>query len=296
MTPARPALLCFGEILWDFLPAGRFPGGAPFNVAYHLHRHGADVQVVSAVGRDLLGDELRQRLQDWGLPTADIARHPDLPTGRVRATVSAGGDASYDIVTGVAWDRITLTTDLLNRARHARGLIYGSLAQRSAHNQAVLAQLLAALPAKAWRIFDVNLRPPHDDLALVRRLATKATLLKLNAAEAARLVANQPESPGREEADARALASQTGCSIVCITAGARGAGLLRADRWHWEPGCPVTVADTVGAGDAFLAALVSSLMAGNHPDAASLARACRLGEWVASRPGATPDYDTAPAC
>ncbi len=290
MTAARPSLLCFGEILWDFLPAGLFPGGAPFNVAYHLHRQGTGVLVVSAVGCDLLGDELRRRLQGWGLDTAGIARHPDLPTGHVRATVSARGDASYEIVTNVAWDRITLTEEVLRRAHAAGGLIYGSLSQRSPSNLAALHQVLAALPADAWRIFDVNLRPPHDDPALVFRLAAGATLLKLNSAEAARLVSNQSESAGREEADARALFARTGCPIVCITAGARGAGLLRHDRWHWETGRTVAVADTVGSGDAFLAALVISLMESKQSDAASLARACRIGEWVATQHGATPEY------
>jgi len=290
MTAARPSLFCFGEILWDFLPAGLFPGGAPFNVAYHLHPRGTGGLVVSAVGSDLLGDELRRGLEGWGLDTAGIARHPDLPTGHVRATVSAHGDASYEIVTDVAWDRITLTEEVLRRAHTAGGLIYGSLSQRSPSNVDALHQLLAALPAGAWRIFDVNLRPPHDTPALVFRLAAGATLLKLNSAEAARLVANLPESPGREESDARALAARTGCPTVCITAGARGAGLLRAGHWHWETGRPVAVADTVGSGDAFLAALVISLIEAKRTDAESLARACRIGEWVATQHGATPEY------
>ncbi|MBP6506535.1 MAG: carbohydrate kinase [Opitutaceae bacterium] len=294
MPAPRPTLLCFGEILWDFLPAGRFPGGAPFNVAYHLHRHGTHARVASAVGRDALGDELLQRLTHWGLSPAGIARHGDLPTGRVNATISDHGDATYEIVREVAWDRIEATPSILQEARSADGLIYGSLAQRSAFNQATLDRLLTALPAKAWRIFDINLRPPHDDAALVQRLARHATLLKLNAAEAARLVSGAPESPGREETDARAFAATTGCSTVCITSGARGAGLLRAGKWHWEPGRAVNVVDTVGAGDAFLAALVSHLLPGSLADAACLARACRIGEWVASQRGATPEYTTAP--
>lgn len=294
MRTSRPTLLCFGEILWDFLPQGLFPGGAPFNVAYHLHRQGADVKVVSAVGRDLLGNELLRRLNTWGLSTDGIAQHADLPTGFVRATVSPGGDASYEIVTDVAWDRIEAAAPVLTTAAHADGFIYGSLAQRSPANRAALNQLFASLPAEAWRIFDINLRPPHDDLALVRELARHATLLKLNAAEAARLAANAAETPGREEADARTLAAQTGCGFICITAGARGAGLLRDGRWHWEPGRPVQVADTVGAGDAFLATLTNQLLA-SQSSAACLARACRVGEWVATQPGATPDYAKAPA-
>ncbi len=290
MNGARPSLLCFGEILWDFLPAGLFPGGAPFNVAYHLHRQGANVTVVSAVGRDVLGTELRRRLTGWGLDPAGIAEVADLPTGYVRATISASGDATYEIVTDVAWDRIALPASVLERARSARGLIFGSLALRSGSNREALQELLAALPRAAWRVFDVNLRAPFDDSALVLQLATSATLLKLNASEAARLAAGAAESPGREEADARALASKTGCPLVCITAGERGAGLLKDGRWFWEQGRPVQVADTVGAGDAFLAALVLQLLRDPQAPATALAHACRTGEWVASRHGATPEY------
>lgn len=291
MTDPKPTILCFGEILWDFLPAGLFPGGAPFNVAYHLHRHGADVKLVSAVGRDLLGDELLRRIKAWGLSTDTIALHQGLPTGYVRAELSAQGDATYDITTSVAWDQIVTDQDSLQPAMSARALVFGSLSQRSVFNRAALDRLLATLPAEAWRVFDVNLRPPHDDLPLVRELAGKSTLLKLNAAEAARLVDGGEETAGREEADARALANQFGPDTVCITAGARGAGLLRGGQWHWEPGREVTVADTVGAGDSFLASLLSGLIAGRLTDAACLRHATRLGEWVASQRGATPDYN-----
>lgn len=290
MTDPKPTILCFGEILWDFLPAGLFAGGAPFNVAYHLHRHGADVKLVSAVGRDLLGDELLRRIKAWGLSTDTIALHQGLPTGYVRAELSASGDATYDITTSVAWDQIVTDQDSMQSAMTARALVFGSLAQRSVFNRAALDRLLATLPAEAWRVFDVNLRPPHDDLPLVRELAAKSTLLKLNAAEAARLADGGSEADGREEADARALANQFGSDTVCITAGPRGAGLLRRGKWHWEPGRDVAVADTVGAGDSFLASLLSGLIAGRLSDADCLRYATRLGEWVASQRGATPDY------
>lgn len=286
--------ICFGEILWDFLPDGLFPGGAPFNVGYHLHRHGAGTEIVSAVGRDVLGDELLRRVAAWGMSTAGIARHDRLPTGFVRATLGAGGDARYEITTGVAWDEIPVTNTVLDAAGRADAFIYGSLAQRSPVTRASLLRLLGALPSHAWRVFDVNLRPPHDDLALGRELARGATLLKLNHEEAARLV-GQPVAKGGEEAHARALAAETGCGLVVVTAGEHGAGLLRQGCWHWEPGRPVAVVDTVGAGDAFLAALVTHLMGGVLSDAECLARACRLGEWVASQRGATPNYAAASA-
>jgi len=291
MTERAADVICFGEILWDFLPDGLHPGGAPFNAAYHLRQLGRRPRLVSAVGRDVLGDELLRRLRHWNLDPGGIARRRDRPTGIVRAALAARGDARYEIAAGAAWDRIVLSAGTRRAAGAARAFLFGSLAQRSAANRRALERLLAGAPAGAWFAFDVNLRPPYDDPALVRALARRATLLKLNAAEAARLAAGAGERPGREEGDARALAARTGCPTVCVTAGARGAGLLRGGTWRWEPGRPVRVEDTVGAGDAFLAALIHHLLDDRLPDRAILARACRLGEWVASRRGATPAYD-----
>ena len=288
--PLSSSVLCFGEILWDLLPHGAFPGGAPFNVAYHLHRLGEPVLPVSAVGADALGAQLLSRLDAWGISAAAITSHPTASTGTVTATLDPSGDAHYIIARDVAWDEISVDP-ALGAAASAPALVFGSLALRSPANRRALARLVAVLPPTAWRVFDVNLRAPHDDLDIVRRTAPLANILKLNAAEAARLAAGAPESPGHEEVHARALAAQLGVATICITAGPRGAGLLRADRWTWRSAQPVVVADTVGAGDAFLAAFVSGLLRGGRSGAELLAAACRLGEWVASRPGATPDYD-----
>ena len=289
MPDPRPTILCFGEILWDFLPEGLFPGGAPFNVAYHLHRLDTNVRLVSGIGRDRLGDELHRRLDGWGIDTSLIERHRGLPTGTVIAAVSNQGDARYEIARSVAWDQIMATEDSVRAATRSDAIVFGSLAQRSRFNQNSLDRLLQVLPDNAWRVLDVNLRAPHDDLALVRGLAHKANLLKLNAEEAARLVLGADrEEPGSEEALARALSHEYACPVVCVSAGARGAGLLRDDRWIWEAGHPVDVIDTVGAGDAFLARLLTHLLHQDRTEA--LASSCRHGEWVASQRGATPTY------
>jgi fructokinase len=286
-----PRILCFGEILWDFLPAGLFPGGAPFNVGYHLKQLGADVRLVSAVGRDLLGEELLIRLRNWNLDTELITRHSGLPTGYVRAVLGENGDARYDITPSVAWDQIFMNQDVAQAAVGAQALVFGSLAQRSPFNRTVLNRIFDVLPGRdeAWRVFDVNLRAPHDDLELVRELAPRATLLKLNSEEAARLCRLPDETSGHEEKHARALHNTTGCQLICITAAERGAGLLRDSLWYWEKGRPVDIADTVGAGDSFLASLLIHLLA-KVPEAEALARACRTGEWVATQRGATPAY------
>lgn len=290
--PASAPILCYGEILWDFLPDGLFPGGAPANVAYHLARHGRDARLVSAVGRDILGDELLRRLRHWKLDTSLLARLAGLPTGTVVADLSASGDARYEIVQSVAWDQIPAGRDALHAASSALALVFGTLALRSSFNRAALDRLLAILPAGAVRVLDVNLRAPHDNLDLARTLASRATLLKLNAAEAARLAGEgDTEFPGAEEAHARALFSRHGCPLILVTAGHRGAGLLRDGLfWTWEPGREVAVVDTIGAGDGFLANFLHHLLAGHSSDGELLARACRHGEWIATQRGATPAY------
>jgi fructokinase len=281
-------VLCFGELLWDFLPAGIFPGGAPFNVAYHLHHLGLDAAPVSCLGADSLGDELRMRLEMAGIPVHLVGRHPDLPTGRVRAVYDAEGEPHYEIADPAAWDEIP-AHPALDAAPEAAALVFGTLALRRPANRATLAQLLDALPADAVRVFDVNLRPPHDDPALVREFAARATLLKVNEAEARRLVPGLASnaSPGELAA---AVADAMRCACVCLTAGARGAGWHEAGSWYWEPAEIAQGGDPVGAGDAFLAGfLARHLLAPGKPQAA-LETGCRLGAWVASQRGATPAY------
>jgi fructokinase len=99
------------------------------------------------------------------------------------------------------------------------------------------------------------------------------------------------EVPPAELAEAvRCFAQHAGVSKICLTAGAAGARLLLEGEWFWEAAQPVTVRDTVGAGDSFLAALLSGLLQAKHPPADILRRACRLAEFVVTQDGATPEY------
>ena len=278
----QPEVVCFGEILWDLLPGGRSLGGAPANAAFHFGQLGVRAALASSVGRDAQGDALLVRARQLGLAMDFIGCDPVRPTGSVRVDVDSTGQPHYRIATDVAWDWIVLTPALVCAAVDARAVVYGSLALRGNSNRRALDRLLAVAPAAALRVFDVNLRAPHDDLTLVSQWACRANLIKTNLDEARRL-------SGEDSAErcARVLAQEAACPAVCVTDGARGAGLLWRDVWHWEPGHPVEVRDTVGCGDAFLAALVAGLLRGHSPPQA-LAAATRLGEFVATQPGATP--------
>lgn len=284
-------VLCFGEALWDSLPHGLFPGGAPHNVAFHLRRLGMESAIVTAVGDDFLGEEILRRLAAAGVATEFATVRRDRPTGTVRVSLE-GGLPSYAIAEGVAWDRIGLPEALAAAAPGASALVFGSLAQREEPNRRTLARL-RALAAGAMQVFDANLRAPFDDPALVWELARGAHLVKLNDEEAARLAGTAPGEGDAEKA-ARSVARRTGCGLVCVTLGAAGAGLLAEGVWLRARARPVEVRDTVGAGDAFLAALVEGLLRRRVPPQAALERACRLAELVASRDGATPPYVAAP--
>ncbi|HEY5954273.1 MAG TPA: carbohydrate kinase [Terrimicrobiaceae bacterium] len=290
---AVPPVLCFGEVLWDCLPRGLFPGGAPINVAYHLQQLGITAYPVTAVGADFLGQELIRRLKQWGLDPRFVNILPDKQTGVVRAHIQPDGSAKYEIVEDVAWDWIKPDEEVLEMAARGASLLFGTLAQRSKHNRTQLDALLETM-AGGLKIYDVNLRPPFVDPETIRYLSSKSNLIKLNDEELEVVTHGLYPATSLEKA-AREYAAQAGCQRLCITAGARGAGLLDGDKWYWVDGRSVVVKDTVGAGDSFLAALIHGLVGPvTRPPDAILTRACRLGEFVASSDGATPHYTVAP--
>jgi len=263
-----------------------FPGGAPMNVAYHLRKLSARPVPVTAVGSDELGTKLLQRFREWGVNTSGVSVSANKPTGISRVTL-VDGNAEYEIVTDVAWDWIELKPEVLEFAPQSAALVFGSLAQRSENNRRQLDVLLSQC-AWAMKVFDVNLRAPHDSPEVVWKLAEKSDLLKLNDNELKRLLG--PDSEEQLEANVRKFTKRTGVSKICVTAGHEGAGLFLDGKWFWEAAEPVTIQDTIGAGDSFLAALLCGLMEAKLPPREILRRACRLAEFVVSQDGATPDY------
>lgn len=261
------------------------------NVAYHLARQGLAVAPVTAVGRDFLGDEALRRIETWGVNTEGIARVAGRPTGFVRAVIDAAGVASYDIASGVAWDRIPVPARLVKADRVPGAIVFGTLALREKPNRETLQTLCAKWPG-ALRVVDLNFRSPFDSTAVVKLAMRLGELIKLNEHELAQL--NQTRrrgDPAALERGARKLAADYDLARICVTAGERGAGLLWDGEWFWEDARPVAVRDTVGAGDAFLGGLLGALLKRGGSPRKALEQACRLGEFVASQDGATPHYD-----
>jgi fructokinase len=285
----------FGEILWDCLPSGRHAGGAPFNVTAHLAQIGVSASLISCVGRDALGDEILQVAQDKRVNTEFVTRaRIGLATGTVLVTVDANGNATYELVQPAAWDEIRVPAEALEAVSKARALIYGSLAGRSPYNLEQLDRLLAV--KGALKFFDVNLRPPFADPALVVKLARRADVLKLNDGEVGQLASwlrtgeMKHETPRDAAAITNAcaiIAEATSASRICVTLAEEGAALWDGGKFVTAPAPKVVVKDTVGAGDAFMAGLMVGLTRGSDTRRV-LENACRMGAFVASHNGATP--------
>jgi diaminopimelate decarboxylase len=280
-----------GEVLWDLLPDGKQLGGAPANFATQAAALGDRGVVASRVGTDDLGDQIRTCLAARELGTRYVQQDPERPTGTVRVALDADGQPDFTIAQDVAWDALAWTPEWKALAAEADAVCFGSLAQRSASSHETIHRFLRATRPDAARIFDVNLRQESPILPDVLDISLRrSTIAKLSDAElprVLRLLGLNVEAGESEETLALRLLRAYDLALVCVTRGSRGSLLVTEAETDAHPGFPVEVADTVGAGDAFAAAVAHHWLRG-----ASLAQineaANRLGSYVATRSGATP--------
>lgn len=286
-----------GEVLWDVYPDRKVAGGAPFNFAFHCHQLGHPSVIVSRVGDDDLGRELRDRVRALGLSDEFIQTDRDHPTGTVQVTLGAEGVPTYTITENVAWDHIAWDEKLADLAKACRAVCYGTLAQRAGTWDTVQAFLQAHLLHGEFvplRVFDVNLRQPYPDPRMVRPSLARAEWVKLNTDEAPRLAVILDRPVDDLPAFVRELVCRTTPEQRCTmwTHGDSGCDIFGFGEEFHEPGVPANVVDTVGAGDAFTAAMVCL-----HLEGKSLREAARFAVHYAARvceqPGGTPTIDRA---
>ncbi len=281
------SILCFGEVLWDRLPTGAKPGGAPLNVALHLNAIGLDASIASKVGNDKAGAELIAFLQESGVDTSLIQTDEKLPTSEVLVHLDENNNATYEICEPVAWDNITFNDELAQKARDCGLVVYGSLASR---NKTTRDTLLKLLETDAVKLIDVNLRKPYDKKEVLEKLLKKSDIVKLNDDELMAFANWQGKIDENEQDRVKWFAAQYGVEMVCVTKGDKGAILYFDQQFYEHPGFKVNAVDTVGAGDAFLAGIVAAFLQKKEPKEA-IALACATGAFVASKAGATPKYD-----
>ena len=290
-----------GEALFDCLPEGRKLGGAPANFAYHVSQFGLNGCAISAIGNDELGEEIiatfdrvkaAQPAFSYQLSTVEQ------PTGTVKVTLDEKGVPQYEICLGVAWDNIPLTNAMLEIARQAQAVCFGSLAQRSETSRETIRAFLDETPKEALKVFDINLRQSWFTAEVIADSLSRANVLKINDEEldvVATMLLGESTTPGQLIAEdeektrriCRELIARYDLKMLILTCGAIGSYVFTADSESYVATPKVEVADTVGAGDSFTATFVAQILLGKSIREAH-EKAVQVSAFVCTRHGAMP--------
>jgi len=281
--------LGFGAIVWDDIPPGINLGGAVLNVLGHLSKLGVVTEMISALGCDELGDKTIDQVGRAGVGLRWTRRNP-APTCLVKVQFDENRQPSYHMDDNVSWDRICLTGEDMKAIREERFDVFcfGTIEQRSAISRETLRSLLSA--GQFGRVFcDVNLRSPFYSKEIIEYSLLQADIAKINMDEASEICTLFNLAAKNTETSIKRLRERFGIDQLFLTDGAKGAYYACDEEFGFCPAYCVTVADTVGAGDAFSAGLLHRLLSGDTlADACDFA--CRLGALIASKPSSLPKY------
>lgn len=276
-----------GEALWDVLPEGKKIGGAPANFAYHVSQFGLPSCVVSAVGADPLGQEIVENFTSKGL-NQQIAEVP-YPTGTVQVEIDPAGVPQYEIKENVAWDNIPYTALLESLAERTKAVCFGSLAQRNVVSRNTINRFLDAMPQTddSLVVFDVNLRQGFYTKEILCNSMKRCNILKINDEELV-TVSRMFGYPGIDLQDkCWILLGKYNLKMLILTCGINGSYVFTPGNVSFQPTPKVEVADTVGAGDSFTAAFISSILKSKSV-AEAHALAVRTSAFVCTKKGAMP--------
>ena len=277
-------IVAVGEVVWDCFPNKKVLGGAPVNVAYHLTSLGHDVLVVSRVGDDGLGRTTLNKLGELNVSTAGVQIDTELVTGQVNVSFGQDNEPSFDIVAPAAWDAIEPLAAFAEIGDRPFSLVFGTLAQRDERSRRAIVELLERA---SYSFYDVNLRPPYTTKELVINSLSKADMVKVNENEL-RILGGWCGCAVTDKKDlAEKLIEKFDLDALVVTEGPDGAWIIVEEKYYQADSDPITVADTVGARDAFFAAIIHGKIQ-KTPWQQCLGEANRRGGYVASQTGATP--------
>ena len=278
-------IIGLGETLWDLLPTGKNLGGAPTNFTYFASQFGNEAYAVSALGRDALGDETIEVLQQHDLHY--LMPRIDNPTGTVEVTLDDNGIPSYDIKQDVAWDHIPFTPELEELAQRSNAVCWGSLAQRSSTSRRTIRQFIEPTPKNCLRIFDINLRQHFYSREIIEDSLQLCHILKINDEEI-QIVAQMFGYEGLSmEEMGQALLNRYSLSYLVLTCGAIGSYIFSSAGTSFLETPRVKVVDTVGAGDSFTGTFCSAILKGLTLREAHQ-RAVEISAYVCTQAGAMP--------
>ena len=276
-------VVSFGEILWDKLPTGKLPGGAPLNFAYRFNSFQNSLSIISKVGDDLLGKELIEFLKKNKLDTEHIQISKIHKTGEVNVSIDKKGIADYDILNPVAWDDIEYNTKIEKLVKNCSIFVFGSLITRNETSRDTLKELLKIAP---FKLFDVNLRSPYYNLNLIKELMLSSDFIKFNLEEITEISSIYNRQKTSLEGMIKIISMKTKTTNICVTMGEKGACYYTNKSFYFQDGFKIKVLDTIGAGDSFLATLIEGILNNTKPQEV-LKKACAVAAIVASKKGAT---------
>ncbi|MBL8814287.1 MAG: carbohydrate kinase [Planctomycetaceae bacterium] len=280
-----------GEILWDVFPDAAHFGGAPANFSCSAAGVGGelvDVLMISAVGNDVEGDRAIEELRKRNVDTSFVHRN-GFPTGQVIVELNQKGEASYRFLENIAWDHLHYDAAMEAMAKTLDAVCFGTLGQRASESEETVHRLINATRPACLKIFDINFRPPYWTPEVVRSTLPLADVLKLNNDEI-KVLGRVLELSGSDEEIARQILQRYPLKWLVVTRGADGSLILGKNGERSEvPGKSIAVVDTVGAGDAFTAALTVGLLL-NRPLTDIHHRASEVAAWTCTQPGATPKF------
>ena len=278
--------LAFGEVLWDDDGTIQTLGGAPFNVLGHLSRLGGEGTLISAVGKDVLGDRTLAAAAEFCID-CHLVNRSEYQTGKALITLS-NGIPSYAFTEPSAWDDISLTDfqvkELSNE--HYDAFIFGTLASRTSKTENCLFSVLENIKASEF-FFDVNIRLSFYSYEMILKALKYTTILKMNADE----VPIISKATGISERSLPLeIQKKFPVKKILITRGKNGSVCYFGKKEVNASAGEIKVLDTVGAGDSLSAAFLFFLWSGLDTDE-SLYKASRLADYVVARRGAIPVYD-----
>jgi fructokinase len=278
-----------GEVLWDLLPTGKLVGGAPSNFAYHTQQQGASSCIVSAVGNDSNGNEIKEALLKKNL-TTDYIQTVDYPTGTVDVNLNSSGEPSYSINENVAWDYISLPKNIDKQIKHTAILCFGSLAQRNAYTRNSIKKIIQKVNDDCLIVFDINIRQSYYNKEIIQESLAFCNVLKLNVDELAILRSLLNLKGLDDKVVIEKIMKQYNLKLVALTYGSKGSVLMTPNNVSQLKTPKINVLDTIGAGDSFTATMAMEFVKGKSLDKVHQ-RAIEVSSFVCQSNGAMPDYN-----
>lgn len=274
-----------GEVLWDIFLDGKVLGGAPGNFAIHANSLGLEGIIISAIGKDLLGENIKEIYKQRSLKSYLTEVH--YPTGTVNITLDSNGKASYEFTLNSAWDYLELSKEQLEIAKECRAVCFGTLCQRSQISKKSIYNFLEQTSDKCIKVFDINIRKDYFSYETIKRSLEYATILKLNDEELP-ILQNMLSLPDNENESLKTLKKRYNLDIIILTKGNNGSRLFKSESEDSivKPN-KVEILDTVGAGDSFTAAVVAGLIKGKSLNDINI-MANKVASYVCTQKGATP--------